>query len=159
MQWWQDRTGRERLLIAGAGGLCAILALYQFVYVPVLAYRDSAYRSYLQAEALMQDVAAGAAQANALKQVTARRSASDEPLRVTVTTSAHRAGVSITRLEPDANGGLSVWVEEADARVIQGWIADLQGDHGITVEKATIRRHDGKPMVRAQILFAGVGAS
>ncbi len=156
MQWWTERSPREKLLLGVAGGLGVLIILYQFLFVPLTAYRADAVRDYQRSDALLTEMRAGAAEASALKTVAERRiRRSDQPLRVTVTASAHQAGVTITRIEPARDGGLSVWIEEVGAQPLHRWIKDLHADHGIAVSKASIHRHEDRPLVRAQIQFAG----
>ena len=41
-EWWSDRQPRERTLIAGVGALMLMFAVFQFLILPLAAYRASA---------------------------------------------------------------------------------------------------------------------
>lgn len=160
MRWWQERTPREQALLSGLGLLLAVLAVWQLVLSPLAQWREAAAQSYLQADELLEQVRRGAAEAQALQAVAVRReTARGGSLRSTVTATARQAGITISRLEPSDDGGLTIWLEEADAQEMQAWLAGLYRDHGIAVGRATVRRHDSREAVRAQISFEGGGAS
>ncbi len=154
MKWWRDRNPRERLLIAGAGAAALLAGAWEFGYKPVVAYREDARQAFVRSKALLDDVTVRAGELKAMQALSSGKAPrADQSMRVTITTTAHDMGVTISRLEPESSGGLTVWFEEVGAEPLHGWIARLQEDHGITVGKASIRRHDSKTAVRAQILL------
>ncbi len=160
MQWWTERTGREKLLIAAMGFVLLTVGLFQFVYKPLQAYHVTAERRLDQAAALFEEIASGARQVQALRATTEERGDGDNrTLRTTVTVSAFQANLTITRLEPEGTDGLNVWIEEADVQTMQRWLVDLSREHRITVRKATIRRREEGSAVRAQFLFSRSGGA
>ncbi|MGF1456518.1 MAG: type II secretion system protein GspM [Alphaproteobacteria bacterium] len=163
MTWWTQRTARERVMIAAMGSVMVVFIAYQFVYVPLVDYRQTAERRAHSAEALYREVARGAAQVAALRETVETRPArpAGATMRKTVTVSAYKAQITITRLEPQSDG-LGVWINDVAIRDLHTWIGVLSSDHGITVRRATISRPTDRSgadaqapaVVRAQLLFA-----
>ncbi len=163
MTWWTQRTARERILIIAMGGVMVVFVAYQFAYVPLTSYRETAERRVRSAEALYRDVARGAAQVASLREEAETRPArpNGATMRQTITVSAHKAQITITRLEPQSEG-LNVWINEVAMPELHRWIGVLSSDFGITVRRATIskptdRGSDAKEapaVVRAQLLFS-----
>lgn len=155
--FWQERNPRERMLLVLAGALCLLTGLYQFAWAPLAGYRVRAAASLAEAEQLYADIAQGAAIAAAARagsgQVDAR------PLRIIASDSARELGLSITRFQPAENGDLSIWLDQADARLLWRWLATLHQVHGVSAVKAVIQRDDGQPTVRAQLLLRKLDAA
>ena len=65
-QLWLDRNARERRLLAVAGGLLALLLLWQFVLKPVADYRANARLAYERAQERLVAMQRSAGEAMAL---------------------------------------------------------------------------------------------
>jgi len=154
LTWWSDRSERERALLGGLGGLLLLFALYFLVYAPLRSFSDDAYANYRSAAALLDEVEAGAREAETLK---ARRSRGPGAgsLRSIASSSAASAGVAITRIQPEPGEGLNVWLEDVDAKALYGWIVALDETHGVGVARASIRANDRRDTVWAQLLLVG----
>lgn len=151
---WQERSEREKIMLAGLGGVLALVILFQFLWQPLMNFRASSARSYEAARAVYAEVDADAVAAQALKARESTRTAVDRgSLRSIITRTARAADLSLSRLEPDENGTLSVWFGEARSPKLHGWIASLYENHGIVVTKANLDRRDDGDGVRAQFTF------
>lgn len=149
--FWQERTSRERALLMVAGGLCLLVALYQFGWMPLADYRARAAARLAAADRLYVDVAQGARLVAAARQDDQKADA--RPLRLLASANARDMGLAITRLQPSGEEELSIWFDHVDSRLLWRWLVALQRDHGVSVIKATIQRDDDQPTVRAQFLL------
>lgn len=154
---WSERSPREQVLLAGAGAVIALVVLIQFVALPLLDYRDAAARSYETAASLLDEVRMDAAEVIALRQrgVAGPAPAAAASVRAVVGRSARARGLGITRTSPGAAGELTVWLDEADSKLLHGWLVALQREHGITVSKAALSANMDAPTVRAQLRLKG----
>jgi len=155
-QLWTDRNARERRLLAVAGGLLALLLLWQFVLKPVADYRANARLAYERAQARLVTMQRSAGEAMAL--MAERRGGqakAAEDVRGAAMASARAKGVTVTRLQPMEDGGVTLWIDGADTRILYDWVVMLERDHGITVIKASLSANDGAATVRAQLQLAG----
>lgn len=160
-QYWMERTERERLLLGIAFGLVALLLVWQFVYRPVADYHADAARSYEQAQERLEDMRRSAAEAAALMAdgQGGEAAAPGGDLRTLAMTTARAKGLSVARLQPTGDDGLTLWIDGADTRLLYDWVVTLQREHAIVVEKASVSANDGAATVRAQLQLAGKGAS
>jgi len=159
-QLWMERNERERLLLAIAGGLMALLVLWQLVLKPVAAYRADAQAGYERAQERLEEMQRAAAQAAALMARSRDGEASPTgDVRGIAMAAARAKGLTVTRLQPNDDGGLTLWIDGVDTRVLYDWVVMLQKDHGIVVQKASVSANDGAATVRAQLQLAGKGAA
>lgn len=161
MNWWMERTERERWLLAGVGGLLALLMLWQFFYRPVVDYHRDAEQSYAAAQDRLEDMQQAASQVAALQGRSSgeARDAGGQSTRSLVMASAQAAGLAVTRLQPGEDDSLTVWIDDADARLVYDWLVALQEKFGVSVQKASLSANDGAATIRAQLQLAGRGES
>ncbi len=153
-EWWSDRQPRERTLIAGVGALMLMFAVFQFLILPLAAYRASARAEHEAALAMLQEVEAGARTVQ-----TVRAAAGERPegaARTIVAATATELGLAITRLQPLESSELDVWLDDVASPLLFAWVGRLQ-ERGIPVTRAVIQKNDGAT-VSAQITFAGGAA-
>ncbi len=155
-KWWSALTLREQGLIA----LMLILGLGLGFFYGVLRPINQHYDDGLRV------LAAASAEAGRVKSVvqSARILQSGAPTRPTGTTNVRAAigetalamGITVTRLQPDQNGNLNVWLDAVPTRDFFRWLTVLQKNHGVSVAKATVQSEDGTPNIRAQLVLRGL---
>jgi general secretion pathway protein M len=137
--WFENLSERERNLVYGAGALLGVALVY---LVLVLPFQTSGKRmssrvaqkttdlAWMQASAPQAMAAAGIAQAGG----------SGESLVVLVDRTAREAGLgnSLRDQSPDGNNGLRLRVEGASFDTLVTWLANLQQQHGVSIEAATV---------------------
>ncbi len=155
-RFWNERTVRERILIAIAGALVLALVAAQGVIAPVLSARSAAQASYGAAQAgwsqVRQAAQAGAA-SDAEQSVNQRRGS----LRSVVSASSGQFGLTINRVQPGEDGALSVTLDNAAAPQLYQWLHILDVEHGVDVRRASLRRSDRDIVVRATLTLAPRG--
>ncbi len=155
MQWWHERTQREKAALVGLGGLLLVLCAVQFGMKPLVAYRLGAKTDFENAVALLAQVEADASEIEGLRSGAVARAHVEA--RTAVGLVASEQGLAITRLQPHENNDLDVWLDDVGSPALYKWITALQERYGISVARASIQKSEGGS-VRAQITFAGGGA-
>jgi general secretion pathway protein M len=148
-QWWQDLSARERMLVAVAGALAALLLVSLGVVRPLADWRADAERKARSARDAYQLTAAAAAvsgDGGAQESAGART-----PLREAVLASANAAGVELIRIGSEQNGQIEIQAAQAPGDTLFGWFAVLEGRYGVTVAFADMTRAEAG-RVNAQLL-------
>lgn len=139
--WWESRTPRERVLLAVmAAGLVAFL-LWFGVHRPVAQARDAAAQRHdraLRTQAAVETAAARIRQLQRGGIQTVRRA----PAAEAVNASAAAAGLTLSRVEADPDGGVRVAVGGVAPAQLFPWLAALQQDYGVTARHLTIVKDD-----------------
>jgi len=146
MAWWHERLPREQLLLKGLAVIAAVLVLFQFVYAPIKSYRDGAIDDYQDATLLLAEIEDGVSRANSSpgQGVTVDDARS---VRVVATELAREMGLTITRLSPSEEDGLSVWLENTESVLVFNWLLRLRTDHGVGVRRAAIHKGNGAGLI------------
>jgi general secretion pathway protein M len=155
---WRELGPRERIMVAGAGGLLVIVLFYLLLWSPM--QQDIAR---LRASVPKERAKLAMMQAQASQVAQLRTSAGQAPpignLLSTLEQSAVTRGLrqNINRIEPEGAAGARVSFDEVSFNALVGWLADLQGQ-GIRVENAGIQRRPGSGLVSARLLLRGPGS-
>ncbi|MEE2565767.1 type II secretion system protein GspM [Hyphobacterium marinum] len=149
--WWQGRTGREQGLLAGLALVLGVLVLWYGIIAPVVGWRDTSRARYeVSAERYLHVTAElarieGSAEAHAVQTY-------DRPLRTVAGERAAAHGLAISRVLPDGDGQLNLWIEAAPAGSLTDWLSDLDRNHAVRVERLTLDRRADR-LVNAQIVL------
>ena len=137
--WFENLSERERNLVYGAGALLGVALVYLVLVLPFQTYgkrmssrvaQKTTDLAWMQASAPQAMAAAGIAQAGG----------SGESLVVLVDRTAREAGLgnSLRDQSPDGNNGLRLRIEGASFDTLVTWLANLQQQHGVSIEAATV---------------------
>lgn len=154
---FQARTTREQLLLAGLGVLVLLTVLWFGLMAPVMSWRAAAEQRYVNAVEGYETLLVQAEQYRVLSELAVTTDDS-EPLRTLADRMARERGLSITRVQPLDDGRLGVWMEQADADALMGWLSVLSREHGVSAERVSVDR-DGEARVRAQLTLVRAGGA
>ncbi len=144
--WWDDRTRREQILLTIMLVLLAVTLLWLALLRPLALARSAA------ADRLGAALAAEAritAMAGSLQAIERRRAPATTPLLDQISQSASAAGLTIERLESPGDGAVAVRITAIRAEPLLRWLAALEQQDSILVERGTIRRNgDATVMVQ-----------
>lgn len=161
-QWISGLAPRERNLVYLAAGLAGIALLY-FVLVLPLSVASSKRASRIEQKttdlAWMRQVAPQVAAAAAAGGTEA--GSSSESLVVLVDRTGRQAGLgnAIRDQSPSGDQGLRLRLESASFDVLITWLANLQQQHGVSVDAATIDAAGAPGLVNASITLGHGSAS
>ncbi len=156
--WWTGLAARERMLIALAGGLSALVLVWQFVLVPALTARAEA-RTDLAAssqtltrlqEAYMLRRAKGEIEFT----IPGQAGISDTAFKTKVTRAASDAGLSLTRLQGGNNTAVGLVFERADPQLVFFWLEQVETRLGGRITRLTMEQV-GDGMVRVSVNVEG----
>jgi len=139
-QWarYERLSDREQWLVIGTG-IVVMTALFVFViWEPLHSARAKVVREYAIAKQMQQTLSRYRA-SNTQNSVPA---SAQQSLLAIVNETTETRQIQLKRVEPKSNQSLRVWVEQVSFNQIIAWIAQLQKQHGITVETISIDRTD-----------------
>lgn len=152
MAWWRSRSPRERALIGLLGVVAAAIVYWQFLWAPLRSAADAAERRHAAAVADARAIEAAAARLST--QATADPG-SERSLRAEVSSLAAASGLTLSRLQPEGGGALTVWIEPAPPGAVFGFVARLSQERGIEPTRISVEKA-GDGMVQAQATFEEV---
>lgn len=148
--WFLGLAPRERLLVGGAAVVLILLLAYLLIIEPLQQRRAVLERGVAaQRELLawMRDavVPLRGAAAPADSRGQSLFAVVDRSARTTVLAGA------LQRVQPEGQGNVRVWFENAPFDDLVRWVATLQREHGITVNTLSIERTDAAGLVTARL--------
>ncbi|MBY8965282.1 type II secretion system protein M [Algiphilus sp. NNCM1] len=144
LQAWQQRSQREQRMIA-VGVLALLLTLfYLLVWEPITQGHAQAADALADARATAQRIERVAAMQPAQSRQRANPNASRSLLaQVNQAVRSNTLGSTPERLTPDGDDAVRVWLEGAPFNNLLRWLAELEGNPGLRLERADIDRKDG----------------
>lgn len=149
--WFLELAPRERLLVGGAAVVLLLLLAYLLIIEPLQQRRAVLERGVVaQRELLawMRDAVVplrGATTAPADSRGRSLFAVVDRSARATVLAGA------LQRVQPEGQGNVRVWFENAPFDDLVRWVATLQREHGITVNTLSIEQTDTAGLVTARL--------
>lgn len=147
------REPRERWLLLILSGLVVLWALWQFLLTPILNSGQMAradllkaqndYRLMQQARPLLAQNIGGANQTSGGQTFT----------RQAFIDLARRQDISLTRVQPEADNSLSVWIDDVQTQRLYGFLQVLLTDYDVAMRRASIASSSDE-LVSAQFTLA-----
>lgn len=134
-QYWNNLQPRERLtLIAGAAALLLLL-LYAAVIDPYQARVERLEKQAAAQRADLEWMRQAATQVRALRAGAPRRSATGQSLLALAdsTAKAQGLGSAVKRVQPEGQGSVRVWMEQASFDDVLRWLQTLTNRHGVRI--------------------------
>ena len=148
MMWFEKLAPRERVLIAIAAGLFAVFAIWQFLVSPILSGTSAAER---QLNAAKRD---HTIVSNGLPKMTAQNNINKAKLNQSgIIETARKTNVAISRVQPESDGKLQVWLEDSPAQNVYSFLSELDRGYSAVTIKAQMTRREGGT-IAAQFTFA-----
>ncbi|NNM01524.1 MAG: type II secretion system protein M [Gammaproteobacteria bacterium] len=159
MQWWQERTTRERLIVAGGGILVLLSMLFLMVIEPLHTESDRLRIRIARQQADLDRVRAAAAEAERL-----RASGGDQAVTAAggslvsfLDQSLNQGGLRqyLSRLSPGSAGNVRVQFDSLPFDQLIEWLTGIATEQGVRVEEITLNRQQDQPgQVRAGVTLA-----
>ena len=152
--WWRDLSLRERLLVAGAAILAAVLIIVQFAILPQrqeIADHKERYETTVRDAAFVSSTLANLAPPPNTPDVTVVKGA--EAVSAILTESASANGIAIARLSRGRGETVGVVLEDVGAQLMFAWLATLRREHGLGVIRASVSLNDATGTLRASLEF------
>jgi general secretion pathway protein M len=154
---WRALPPRQRLVYGAGGAVLGVLFLYLLLWVPIklgIAQMRESVPQDRQRLALMRAQAEEVAQLRASGVSLAKRGGN---ILATLEQAAITRGLrqNVTRMEPDGANGAQVTLEGAHFNALLSLLYDLQTQHGVRVEQATLESHAEAGHVNARLTLRG----
>jgi len=144
---WSERTGREKILLLVAAGLCILFVLWQFAVRPVLNYHDNAAAQFSLAERDLQIVR------SKLPLVMPQGTPSGPAFnRVVLITAAKKRGIALSRVQPEGDSGLDVWFDTVSVQQFYALMTDIVIKNGAVITRVHLGSADPQT-INAQVRF------
>lgn len=150
--WWATLVDRERRVIALGGGALGLIVLYLAVWEPLTGATHRlevdlqaarALAVQLESLALLAPRAAGSAP----------QAGAGQSLLSIIDTTRKSSAVTKppSRLQPDGEDTVRVWLEDVPFDGLLRWLGDLHARYGVRVDNADIERESGPGLVNARL--------
>lgn len=130
---WMQLVPREQYSLLILAGFVVVLFLVFVVWMPSHKAAEKAHIQYENNRQLLLWMQANASQARVTP------SASSGSVLGDVNNMAGSAGLALSRVEPEGNSSVRVWVEKADFNVIAGWLNQMNAQ-GISADEIQVER-------------------
>lgn len=152
--WWRNMAPRERLLIAIAGALTAIVIGWQFILMPSLSARAEASARLADADRALARIQ----ESYILKRAMGAAAPTDarpgpaniDAFKASITASASDMGIAIARLQGNDSNTVRLIFEDADPRLIFVWLEDIQAKYSGEVTRLNMEQA-GNGLVRVNV--------
>ncbi len=159
LSYWQGRTGREQVLLGVMGVMLLALVLTVAVIRPLREFHGAARTDYAASMQLYRSVQADArAYRDLVASGTGEAARTEQSLRALVGAMALRHEISLARMVPTEDGGLTITIDRAPGPSVMGFLVGLEQEYGVAVMSATLDREPGQ-MVSASILLRQAGGA
>ena len=153
MNFWNDRTPRERLLIAVAAGLALVVVLLQLIWLPAMSAKESAQLGADRAAKTLEAISRQSSMA--VSEGTSGPTSTDpDAIRRAILETASSRGLTISRVLVDEQGAVVVQVDDAPATTVFGWLRDVRRSSNAQIRRASMN-DSGNGFVRSSFEFSG----
>jgi len=153
MSFWQNLSGRERMLLGVAAALLAILATYFLGVRPVLSAKAKAEMAQTTALRDLESL-----QNNLPKLSGTTATTGTTPFnRNNVIQLIQLNDLELARLQPENNGAIKLWFNEATTAQIYKLVADVTEQYAAKITSVQISRKSNG-LVSATITISATGA-
>ena len=139
MNFWNRLDGRERLLISIAGFLVAILALWFLGIRPIMSAKANALNAQTMA---IRDLEIVQTNLPKLSGKSASATGTQTFDRSAVLRLAKANQLTVSRVQPENNGSLKFWFEDAPSTQIFKLMSELSSDYAVTIGAVQMSRKD-----------------
>jgi len=150
-RWYAGREPRERPIIAGLVLVIVSAILWVLIWKPISDWQTLESNRFQNAQATWDWMQANEADARARARQSSTGQGRERSLLPLVTREANSQGIRLNRLQPEADGAVSVVVQAQPFNAVIEWLARLQDSHDVTVQRVSVDA-EGKPgLINAQI--------
>ena len=151
--WWSARAERERQMLSLGAGALALILLYLAVWEPLTHMQKKREASLAEARALAVQLETLATQAPGASTAAGVTATKGQSLLSVVDQSgkASQIGKAPSRLQPDGDNTVRLWLDDVPFDPVLRWLAELQTRNGVRVSDADIERQSGTALVKVRL--------
>ena len=156
-RWYSSKNRSDKRILQTIFWLAVALLAYAEIWQPLNQFTDSQQERAAESQRVADWIALNR---SALEKVSRQPGASNASQRSAgqsgisqVTNSAATFGVTVSRLQPEADGGVSIAVEQQPFNALVQWLANIEDQQGFVIERASIDRGSEDGLVNGQFRF------
>lgn len=156
-RWYASKSATDQRTLQVLSALCAALIVYIGLWQPLGDFADNQQQRAAQSQTLADWIAANR---QALVESAKRNTSSagqsirgGAPTIAQITSSAAQFGVTLSRLQPESDGSVSVAVEQQPFNALVQWLAGIETEQGYAIDRASIDRGSDDGLVNGQFRF------
>ena len=150
-RWFYGRERNEQLIIAGLAALVLVSLLWVAVWKPVSDWQVVEANRHDNAQQLIDWLRKNEQAAKQASRNNAQANQSGRALIPIITRAADAHELRLNRLQPESNGVISVVLQQQSFNQIIRWIAQLNENNGVSIERASFDSQDSPGYVNAQL--------
>jgi len=143
---------RERFALLGLSIFLVVAVFYIVIWTPVNEFVVDSERDYARHLKLLEYLKSTEAEALASKGPS-RPQKEGRSLLTTISRTAKTVGVSPSRIQPEANGGVSVWFDTVTFTRLMLFLERLQSGPGIVVRRISVEGQEDPGKVSTRVVL------
>ena len=153
-QWYVSKRDSDQRILKLLAGLSLSLICYVGMWVPLNNYVDTQQRQAYLAQSTADWLVANRMALEAV--ATSAESGNpnpggDQPTISQITNSAAALKITLSRLQPEADGSVSVALEQQSFNAVARWLAGIEREQGFTIDRASLDRTSEPGLINAQL--------
>lgn len=129
---------------------CGPLLLYFIILKPGYSYYNEAKESHLESSQLLTWIEQNKSKVQTTQ--VSKGKSPELPLSQYISTSAETKKISITRLQPQGDKGVRIWMNEVSFSSLMEYLSELS-NNGLTISSITVDKTTNPGVVNAQCLI------
>ena len=151
--WWATLAEREQRVLAVGAVVVGLTVLYLGVWEPVVKAQHDRERALEDARALATMLEALAVEVQRGRGAGGGTAGAGQSLLAVVDQSRRASALTKppTRLQPEGDATVRIWLDDVPFDALLRWLGDLQARYGVRVDAADIERQSGQGLVSARL--------
>lgn len=151
--WWATLAPREQRVLGAGAVVLSVIILYLAAWEPLVTGRQQRLTALEDARALATLLETLAVEVQRSRGAGGGTAGAGQSL-LTVVDQSRRASQLTkppTRLQPEGDAAVRIWLEDVPFDALLRWVGDLQLRYGVRVDTADIERESGPGLVNARL--------
>lgn len=151
--WWSGLADRERLALSLGSAVLALAVAYLTVWEPLNQARARRVAELDEARAIAVLLETLAAEVQRARGAGSAIQGAGQSLLAVVDQSRKASALTKppSRLQPEGEATVRIWLEDVPFDALLRWLNDLQTRYGVRVDNADIERESGSGLVNARL--------
>lgn len=152
--WWSSLAPREQRVLAAGAVVAGLALLYLVVYEPLAKAERERALALDDARALAMTLETLAAEVQRQRGAGGGAPLGANQSLLAIVDQSRRASALTkppSRLQPEGDAIVRIWLEDVPFDALVRWLADLQLRYGVRVDTADIERESGPGLVNARV--------
>jgi general secretion pathway protein M len=156
-RWYTAKSTTDQRILKVLSTLSVALFFYIGLWQPLGDFADTQQQRAARSQALADWIETNRqALIQSGKQGHCERRANSSWWRADIaqiTSSAAQFGITLSRLQPESDGSVSVAVEQQSFNALVQWLAGIESEQGYVIDRASIDRASEEGLVNGQFRF------